>query len=74
MYKDRSWDYQIYDILLKRVDIETGDCVDEKVYSYEGECSGISDDINCSDDIVTIGKRSAIRLIEMLQKQTGETE
>ena len=74
MYKERNWDYQIYDILLKKIDIETGDCVDDNLYSYEGECSGISDDINCSDEITVVGKGSAKRLIEMLQKQARENK
>ena len=74
MYKNRSWDYQIFDILLTKVDIETGECVDDNIYTYEGECGGISDDINCSDEITIIDKGSAMRLIEMLREKAKETK
>ena len=71
MYKERNWDYQIWDILLTKIDND-GACIDDNIYSYEGECSGKSDDINCSNDIVKIDKGSATRLIEMLKKQIKE--
>ena len=67
-----EYEFQIWDILLKKIDIETGEYVDGNLYSYNGECSGISDDINCSDEISVLHKKDAKNLIQMLQKYIGD--
>ena len=65
-------EYQIWDIILKKIDTETGEYIDDNLYSYNGECSGISDDINASDEISIIQKTDAKNLVKMLNKYIGE--
>ena len=65
-------EYQIWDIILKKIDTETGEYIDDNLYSYNGYCDSISDDINASDEISIIQKTDAKNLVKMLNKYIGE--
>ena len=68
-------EYRIWDFVLEKID-EDGDPIDNIVYTYNGDCSGIHEDINDSfdDPILPMTIDSAKSLITMLNRYIKENQ